>query len=89
MFYAELDAPRGRCDIDGLGVRRTDHLYRQAALQRDIDNFKAALGKAKVTEAFMPVAAPASVIPDRKNEFYKTEEDLIRAIGERCAPSTA
>jgi len=27
----------------------------QAALQRDIDNFKAALGKAKVTEAFMPV----------------------------------
>ena len=48
----------------------------QAALQRDIDNFKAALAKTKVTEAFLPVAAPASVIPDRKNEYYKTEEDL-------------
>ena len=30
----------------------------------------------------MPVAAPASVIPDRKNEYYKSEEELIRAIGE-------
>src|SRR5207237_6227388 len=54
----------------------------QAALQRDIDNFKAALKATKVTEAFLPVAAPASVIPDRKNEYYKSEEDLIRAIGE-------
>jgi methionine synthase II (cobalamin-independent) len=34
-----------------------------------------------ITEAFLPVAAPASVIPDRKNEYYKSEEDLIRAIG--------
>ncbi len=50
-------------------------------LQRDIDNFKAALKGVKVTEAFMPVAAPASVIPDRKNEYYKSEEELIRAIG--------
>ena len=28
----------------------------------------------------MPVAAPASVIPDRKNEYYKTEEELLEAI---------
>ena len=27
------------------------------------------------------MAAPASVIPDRKNEYYKTDEELIRAIG--------
>ena len=30
----------------------------------------------------MPVAAPASVIPDRKNEYYKSDEELIRAIGQ-------
>jgi 5-methyltetrahydropteroyltriglutamate--homocysteine methyltransferase len=54
----------------------------QAALQRDIDNFKAALKDTHVEEAFMPVAAPASVIPDRKNEYYANEEELIRAIGE-------
>ena len=49
--------------------------------KRDIDNFKAALKGVKVEEAFLPVAAPASVIPDRKNEYYKSEEELIRAIG--------
>ncbi|HSS83326.1 MAG TPA: epoxyalkane--coenzyme M transferase, partial [Reyranella sp.] len=32
-------------------------------------------------EAFMPVAAPASVIPDRKNEYYKSDEELLFAIG--------
>ena len=52
-----------------------------ARLKRDIDNFKAALKAVNVVEAFLPVAAPASVIPDRKNEYYKSEEDLIRAIG--------
>jgi 5-methyltetrahydropteroyltriglutamate--homocysteine methyltransferase len=34
----------------------------------------------KVEEAFLPVAAPASVIPDRKNEYYKSEEELQAAI---------
>ncbi len=34
----------------------------------------------KVEEAFLPVAAPASVIPDRKNEYYKTDQELVDAI---------
>ena len=54
----------------------------QAELQRDIDNFKAALKKVQVEEAFLPVAAPASVIPDRKNEYYKSDEECLHAIGE-------
>ena len=54
----------------------------QALLQKDIDNFKAALADVKVTEAFLPVAAPASVIPDRKNEFYKNDDDVLAAIGD-------
>ena len=33
----------------------------------------------------MPVAAPASVIPDRKNEYYKSDEDLLHAIGDAMA----
>jgi 5-methyltetrahydropteroyltriglutamate--homocysteine methyltransferase len=36
----------------------------------------------KVTEAFLPVAAPASVIPDRKNEYYPSEDDCLQAIAE-------
>ena len=54
----------------------------QAFLARDIANFKAALQGIEVEEAFLPVAAPSSVIPDRKNEYYKTEEDCLLAIAQ-------
>ena len=54
----------------------------QAELQRDIDNFKAALAKVNVVEGFLPVAAPSSVIPDRKNEYYESDEACQRAIAE-------
>ncbi len=79
-FYAELDAREGvSTTLDSVCVGPISYTG-QAQLQRDIDNFKAALKGAKVTEAFMPVAAPASVIPDRKNEYYKSEEDILEAI---------
>jgi 5-methyltetrahydropteroyltriglutamate--homocysteine methyltransferase len=51
-------------------------------LQRDIDNLKAAARAAGADEAFLPVAAPSSAIPDRKNEYYKTGEDLVVALAE-------
>ena len=79
-FYAELDAREGvATTLDSVCVGPISYTG-QAQLQRDIDNFKAALKGAKVTEAFMPVAAPASVIPDRKNEFYKSDDELLEAI---------
>jgi 5-methyltetrahydropteroyltriglutamate--homocysteine methyltransferase len=81
-FYGELDAkeePATRMDSVCIGpIKYTG----QAELQRDIDNFKAALKGVDVAEAFMPVAAPASVIPDRKNEYYKSDEECLVAIGE-------
>ncbi len=80
-FYAELDAREGvATTVEAVCVGPIAYTG-QAELQRDIDNFKAALKGVNVVEAFLPVAAPASVIPDRKNEYYKTEEELIRAIG--------
>ena len=54
----------------------------QAELQRDIDNFKAALKAVDVAEGFLPVAAPSSVIPDRKNEFYEDADACQQAIAE-------
>ena len=79
-FYAELDAREPRNTVtDSVCVGPITYIG-QAELKRDIDNFKAALGKVKVEEAFLPVAAPASVIPDRKNEYYKTEEECVAAI---------
>jgi 5-methyltetrahydropteroyltriglutamate--homocysteine methyltransferase len=80
-FYAELDAREGVATTAEAVCVGPIAYTGQAELQRDIDNFKSALKDANVTEAFLPVAAPASVIPDRKNEYYKSEEELIRAIG--------
>jgi 5-methyltetrahydropteroyltriglutamate--homocysteine methyltransferase len=81
-FYAELDAREEiATKSDSVCVGPITYTG-QAELQRDIDNFKAALKGAKVEEAFLPVAAPASVIPDRKNEYYKTDEECLVAIGE-------
>ena len=86
-FYAELDAASGppATALTGVGeavcvgpIRYTGH----AEVQRDIANFKAALEAAGVEEGFLPVAAPASVIPDRKNEYYKNDEELLEAIAD-------
>jgi len=55
--------------------------YRKEALQRDIDNFKAALAGVAVEEAFLPVVAPAS-LENIRNAHYKTEEDYLFALAE-------
>jgi 5-methyltetrahydropteroyltriglutamate--homocysteine methyltransferase len=84
-FYAELDAASGppATALASVGdavcvgpIRYTG----QAEVQRDIANFKAALAAAGVAEGFLPVAAPASVIPDRKNEHYGSDEEILDAI---------
>jgi 5-methyltetrahydropteroyltriglutamate--homocysteine methyltransferase len=80
-FYAELDAKESVATTVEAVCTGPISYTGQAELARDIENFKAALKSVDVEEAFLPVAAPASVIPDRKNEYYKSEEDLIRAIG--------
>jgi len=80
-FYAELDAREGVATAVEAVCTGPIAYSGQAELKRDIDNFKSALKDVKIEEAFLPVAAPASVIPDRKNEYYKSDEDLIRAIG--------
>jgi 5-methyltetrahydropteroyltriglutamate--homocysteine methyltransferase len=58
----------------------------QAALQRDIDNLRHALDElhaaGRVTEAFLPVAAPASVEAGRTNEHYASEEEFVYALAE-------
>jgi len=80
-FYAELDAHEEVATrTDSVCVGPINYTG-QVELQRDIENFKAALKGVNVEEAFLPVAAPASVIPDRKNEYYKNDEECLFAIG--------
>ena len=89
-FYAELDAhDRAQGRFDGGSGRSYESVCvapiaytGQDALRRDIGNFKAALAEVDVAEGFLPVAAPASVIPDRRNEYYESDEALVFAIAD-------
>jgi 5-methyltetrahydropteroyltriglutamate--homocysteine methyltransferase len=79
-FYAELDArdaPATQWEAVCIGpIAYTG----QAELRRDIDNFTAALANTGIVEAFLPVAAPASVIPDRRNDYYPDDDACLEAI---------
>ena len=86
-FYAELDRADGPPATAGAApsvavcvgpIKYTG----EDEIQRDIANFKAALKAAGVQQGFLPVAAPASVIPDRKNEYYKSEDECLEAIAQ-------
>ena len=86
-FYAELDAASGPPATAGASVGEAVcvapiRYTGQAELALDIANFKAALARAGVAEGFLPVAAPASVIPDRRNEYYQSDEEMLAAIAE-------
>ena len=80
-FYAEMDAQPGGGASAHLAVCVGPIAYTgQAAVQRDVDNFKSALAAAGASQGFLPVAAPASVIPDRRNEYYKSDDECLEAI---------
>jgi 5-methyltetrahydropteroyltriglutamate--homocysteine methyltransferase len=81
-FYAEYDR------VSGLGKRLGNRFvvsgalaYSDAQVKRDIANIKAAAAKAKV-EAFLPVVAPASALPNAKNEHYPDEKALLFALAD-------
>jgi 5-methyltetrahydropteroyltriglutamate--homocysteine methyltransferase len=49
------------------------------AIEKDIDNLRAALAGLKVAEAFMPAVAPSGV---GANEYYGSEEEYLHALGD-------
>jgi 5-methyltetrahydropteroyltriglutamate--homocysteine methyltransferase len=51
-------------------------------LQRDIANFKAALARVNVGEAFLPAVSPNQIGYRRPNEHYRTTEEYELAIAE-------
>jgi 5-methyltetrahydropteroyltriglutamate--homocysteine methyltransferase len=54
----------------------------QVALKVDLDNLKAALIGVDPAEVFVPAISPASFEDWNKNEYYKTDEDYVVALGE-------
>ncbi len=68
---------------DPMGLHRPDRLPRAGdALQRDIDNLKAALAEVSCEEAFMPAVSPTNLANWNINEYYKTDEEFRIAIAD-------
>lgn len=91
-FYAEHDAAyvrgvSGRARTDGSTVEAKRWFctgpisYDGAALERDIARFRRALDDVSVTDAFLPVVAPASVYW-LENEHYATEDEFVFAVAD-------
>jgi len=51
-------------------------------LKRDIDNFKAALAGTAVEEAFLPANTPGTMEHWLRNDYYKTDEELVFALAD-------
>jgi 5-methyltetrahydropteroyltriglutamate--homocysteine methyltransferase len=54
----------------------------QAAVQRDVDNLKNALRGVDVAGAFITAVAPGSMIPERDDRYYRTEEEGLFAAAD-------
>src|SRR5215813_11968241 len=83
-FYGEYDArvlanarATGRAIVTG-AITYTG----TAELQRDIANLKAGLAKVRGVTGFLPVVAPASALPNAKNEHYRDEEAFLFGLAE-------
>ncbi len=81
-FYDEMDAAAGMATTMDSVCTGPITYTGQDALQRDIDNMKNAMAAAGMKDGFLPVASPTSVIPDRRNEYYKNDDDILMAIAE-------
>jgi 5-methyltetrahydropteroyltriglutamate--homocysteine methyltransferase len=81
-FYAEYDPGQNMVSMTGWAVDGPIRYKGAAALQQDIAALKAAVKGVNVADVFMPAVAPASVAPDRKDEFYRSDEDYLVAVAE-------
>ncbi len=51
-------------------------------MQRDVDNLKNALRVVDVNGAFITAVAPGSMIPERDDRYYRTEEEGLFAAAD-------
>jgi 5-methyltetrahydropteroyltriglutamate--homocysteine methyltransferase len=81
-FYAEY-FPMQKLPKRGVAVCVGPIAYKgQAALKKDLAIFKAALKDVSVSDAFLPVVAPASAVPRSKNEYYRDDEEFLFKLAE-------
>ena len=81
-FYKDYDPKQGLTRMTGWAVTAPISYQGQAAIHADISNLKKAMDGIAVEDVFMPAVAPASVVPDRMDEYYESDEDYVFAIAD-------
>jgi len=81
-FYADYDRHQGFTGMTGWALTGPIRYTGEAAIHRDIANFKAATQGIKAADLFMAAVAPASVAPDRVDEYYKNDEAYVFAVAD-------
>jgi 5-methyltetrahydropteroyltriglutamate--homocysteine methyltransferase len=81
-FYQVYDRTQGFTGMTGWTVIGPIRYTGHAAIARDIEDLKKALQGVPHTDAFMTAVAPASVIPDREDRHYRSDEDFLFAVAE-------
>ena len=81
-FYREYDGTQKFLGLAGWQVNGPISYTGHKQLQTDIDDLKRALAGRGIERAFMTAVAPASVIPDRDDRFYKTDEEFLYAVAD-------
>jgi len=77
--YAEIDG--GASTAEGTAVCSGPIAYRgEALVAADLATLKHAVEGLPFVEAFVPAVAPGTVELQRRNEYYKTEEEYLYAI---------
>jgi 5-methyltetrahydropteroyltriglutamate--homocysteine methyltransferase len=90
--YAEMDVPlpsgatgggAGTTAVFGPMVCTGPISYKgQDLVEQDIARFRAALGQVQYEEAFIPAVGPGTIELQRRNDYYKTQEEYLFAIAE-------
>jgi len=78
-FYLEYEGPAATSSVVCTAPVR---YIGQALVQRDIENFTAALQGLPLEEAFIPAVAPGTMALQRRNQYYRTDEEYIFAVAD-------
>jgi 5-methyltetrahydropteroyltriglutamate--homocysteine methyltransferase len=81
-FYREYDPSQGFTDLTGWAVMGPITYKGQAQIKRDIKNLKDAVAGVHTEEVFMAAVAPSSVAPERKDMYYKSDEEYLYAVAD-------
>ena len=81
-FYADYDRTQGMVGMTGWEVNAPIHYQKKSAIERDLRVFRKAIHDVEATDYFVTAVAPSSIIPDREDKFYASDEEYLFALAD-------